>query len=73
VGRAKALDEAVRVLRPGGRLLIADIRDTRQYEEYLAGLGLIAVTRRSLGWRTWGGGPWLPTRLVTAPKPGECA
>ena len=34
-GRNQAIDEAVRVLRPGGRLLIADLRGTRRYCERL--------------------------------------
>jgi ubiquinone/menaquinone biosynthesis C-methylase UbiE len=68
-GRRKAIDEAVRVLRPGGRLLVADVRATRQYEERLTEIGMTAVTRRRLGWQFWWGGPWAPTRLVTATKP----
>ncbi len=68
-GRKKALDEAVRVLRPGGRLLIADLMSTRLYQSYLTKLGMLAVARRSLGWRMWWSGPWLATRLVTATKP----
>jgi ubiquinone/menaquinone biosynthesis C-methylase UbiE len=68
-GREKAINEAVRVLRPGGRLMIADIRGTRQHEAQLAKLGMSAVARRRLGWRFWWGGPWAPTRLVTATKP----
>jgi SAM-dependent methyltransferase len=68
-GREKAIDEAVRVLRPGGRLLIADVRATRQHQERLAKLGMRDVARRGLGWRFWWGGPWGATRLVTATKP----
>lgn len=68
-GRTKAVDEAVRVLRPGGRLLIADIRGTRQHEAHLAKIGMSDVSRRALGWRFWWGGPWAATRLVTATKP----
>jgi arsenite methyltransferase len=68
-GRQKAIDEAVRVLRPGGRLMIADIRGTRQYQARVAKLGLSDVTRSSPGWRFWWGGPWAPTRLVKATKP----
>jgi len=68
-GRTKAIDEAVRVLRPGGRLLIADLRATKEYQNHLAALGIRDVTRSNLGWRMWWSGPWLPTRLVTASKP----
>ena len=68
-GREKAIGEAVRVLRPGGRLLIADVRASRQYQTQLATLGMRNVTRRRLGWQFWWGGPWAATRLVTATKP----
>jgi cyclopropane fatty-acyl-phospholipid synthase-like methyltransferase len=68
-GREKAIEEAVRVLRPGGRLLIADLWGTRLYRTHLAKLGMADVGRRGLGWRMWWSGPWLPTRLVTASKP----
>jgi ubiquinone/menaquinone biosynthesis C-methylase UbiE len=66
--REKAINEAVRVLVPGGRLMIADIRGTRQHEAQLAKLGMSAVARSRLGWRFWWGGPWAATRLVTATK-----
>src|SRR5436309_3411148 len=62
-GREKAVSEAVRVLRPGGRLLIADVRATRQHQAQLAKLGMNEVARRGLGWWSW------PARLVTATKP----
>ncbi|WP_406817109.1 class I SAM-dependent methyltransferase [Mycobacterium sp. M23085] len=68
-GRRQALDEAVRVLRPGGRLAIADLWETRQHADRLRELGWRNVRRRNLGWRMWYGGPWFSTRLVTATKP----
>ncbi len=69
-GRRTALDEAVRVLRPGGRLAIADLWETRQHAARLRELGWRNVRRRNLGWRMWYGGPWFSTRLVSATKPG---
>jgi ubiquinone/menaquinone biosynthesis C-methylase UbiE len=70
-GREQAISEAARVLRPGGRLMIADIRATRQYRAKLAASGMNEVACRRLGWQFWWGGPWAPTRLVTATKPAR--
>ena len=68
-GQERALDEALRVLRPGGRLLIADLRATAHYATHLRAAGLDDVSRRDLGWRLWWSGPWLATQLVRARKP----
>jgi SAM-dependent methyltransferase len=68
-GRRLALDQAVRVLRPGGRLAIADLWETRQHEQRLRELGWRNVRRHNLGWRMAYGGPWFATRLVSATKP----
>ena len=68
-GRKKAIEEAVRVLRPGGRLMIVDIRATGEYQEQLAAMGMEDVVRRRLGRRSWWGVAWAAVRLVTARKP----
>jgi ubiquinone/menaquinone biosynthesis C-methylase UbiE len=62
-GREKAISEAVRVLRPGGRLMIVDVRATRPYQTQLAKIGMNNVARRWLGWR------FGMASLVTATKP----
>ena len=68
--RAKALREAARVLRKGGRLMIADIRHVSDYARELEACGLTITARRSLGMRFWYAfGPWAATRLIAATKP----
>jgi ubiquinone/menaquinone biosynthesis C-methylase UbiE len=66
--RKKAIAEAFRVLKPGGRLAIADIRATRIYEEALREFGAANIERRRLGWRFWWGNPFAATTLLTASK-----
>ncbi|MBN8714138.1 MAG: class I SAM-dependent methyltransferase [Xanthomonadales bacterium] len=69
-GRDTAIDQAWRVLRPGGLLLIVDIQHARQYQVRLRTLGA-AAGRRGLGWGLWWGGPWMSTQLVSARKAGD--
>ncbi len=66
--RKRAIKEGFRVLKPGGRIVIADIRATALYEEELLALGASNVERRRLGWRFWWGNPIASTSLLTASK-----
>lgn len=67
--RRTAIREMARVARPGGRVLVADIRNTGDYREDLEELGFADVHSASFGWQAWYGGPWMATRLVSATKP----
>ena len=67
-GRAKAVREIARVLKPGGRALLADFKFTGDYAKTLEGAGLVEVRSRGLGVRFWYGGPWAATTLVSAKK-----
>ena len=67
--RRLAISEGFRVLKRGGRMVIADIRAARLYERTLRELGAENVVRRRLGWRFWWGNPFAATSLVSASKP----
>lgn len=64
-GRRQAIAEAARVLAPGGRILVADIRSAHDSAADLRAAGL-TVTTTPLGWRGWWSGPWMRTTAVTA-------
>jgi arsenite methyltransferase len=66
--RRQAVAEGFRVLKPGGRMVIADIRATSIYEDALRTLGASNMERRRLGWRFWWGNPFAGTTLLTASK-----
>jgi len=67
-GRIQALDEAVRVLRPGGQLLIADLMWSKTYAQRLRDRGMQEVVKRHLDWRCWCGTLGM-MGLVTATRP----
>lgn len=67
-GRTQAIHEALRVLKPGGQLALADFRFTSDYARELRAAGIADVVESSLGPRFWYGGPWAATRLVRATK-----
>ena len=69
-GRRQALEEAMRVLKRDGRLVIADIFGVRTYPHELERLGADGVAIRDLGPGTWFGNPFVRTQLVTASKHG---
>jgi arsenite methyltransferase len=64
--RQTAIEEAARVLRPGGRLVIVDILHVGNYARRLPLLGLTEVEQQPLGWRFWYGGPWMSAHQLTA-------
>src|SRR5579885_1501067 len=66
--RKRAIMEGFRVLKPGGRIVIADIRATALYADALRSLGAQGVKRQRLGWRFWWGNPVAATTLLTAEK-----
>ncbi|MBO3745858.1 class I SAM-dependent methyltransferase [Streptosporangiaceae bacterium NEAU-GS5] len=68
-GRARAIAEALRVLKPGGRLRVADFRYAKAYGEVLREWGAADVHTRDLGWRFWYGGPHARTTMLTATAP----
>lgn len=63
-GRRQALEGIVRVLRPGGQLLLLDIFHIKDYVEVLVSCGMVDIQRRSASFR-FAPGP----RVVIASKP----
>jgi SAM-dependent methyltransferase len=66
--RRQAVAEGFRVLKPGGRIVVADIRAVPIYEDALRTLGALNIERRRLGWRFWWGNPFAATTLLMASK-----
>jgi arsenite methyltransferase len=68
-GRKQAITEAVRMLKPGGRLVIADVLNTGRYKQRVQELGMVVEDHHTVGWRFWYGAPWWATTLLLVHKP----
>jgi len=65
-GRTAAVTEALRVLRPGGQLILVDFRHSGDYAGVLRKLGARDVEIRKLGPRYWYGSPFTAASAVVA-------
>jgi arsenite methyltransferase len=68
-GRTAAVTEALRVLRPGGQMIIVDFRHAADYAGVLRKLGARDVKLRKLGVRYWYGSPVTAGAAVSATRP----
>jgi arsenite methyltransferase len=66
--RKTAVTAAYRILKPGGRIIIADIRATKEYRTTLTELGARDVVMRNAGFDGWWSAPWQATTTLVAVK-----
>lgn len=62
-GRKQAIVEIVRVLKPGGKVLLQDFRSTDEYADVVHSAGMLDVQRSGLSWLLFP-----PVRAVTGRK-----
>ncbi|MBB1063398.1 class I SAM-dependent methyltransferase [Limosilactobacillus fastidiosus] len=68
INRGRAIQEAVRVMKPEGILVIVDFGDLQQYRQLLNNLGFQNVRIIPTGMDGWWGGPWLKTSVLVAKR-----
>lgn len=68
INRGRAIQEAVRVMKPDGTLVIMDFGNVQQYRPILNNLGITDIRIIPTGYNGWWGGPWLSTKVLIAKR-----
>lgn len=68
IQRGRALQEAARVLKTDGTLVVVDTRYIDEYKKVLANVGIDDVQVIKTGFNGWWGGPWITTKVLIAKR-----
>lgn len=68
IQRGRALQEATRVLKATGTLVIIDTKYLDEYQQVLANVGFDNVQVVKTGFNGWWGGPWITTKVLIAKR-----
>lgn len=68
IQRGRALQEAARVLKADGTLVIVDTKYMDEYKKVLANVGIDDVQVIKTGFNGWWGGPWITTKILIAKR-----
>lgn len=68
IERGRAIQEAGRVMKADGQLVIVDFEHIAEYQQMLANLGFNDIRVVNAGINGWWGGPWAATKIVIAKR-----
>lgn len=68
IQRGRALQEAARVLKANGTLVIIDTKFMAEYQQVLTNMGIDDLHVVKTGFNGWWGGPWITTKVLVAKR-----
>ena len=68
IQRGRALQEAARVLKTNGTLVIIDTKFMAEYQQVLTNMGIDDLHVVKTGFNGWWGGPWITTKVLVAKR-----
>lgn len=68
IQRGRVLQEAIRVLKNHGTLVIIDTKSFKEYQHVLQNMGVANFQVIKTGFDGWWGGPWITTKVLIAKR-----